>query len=138
MSNIDRTLKHLRPSLRLMAPQTFWFSFGFGIFNVAIGIALLAVKILFTLKVVGIIPLPVWGFIFLTQGLAMLGSLMVNNWKTTRIINILGVAIKTAWWLELISITIIGRSPFLLYVWSLLLFLQVINCIYFMPRVSRD
>jgi hypothetical protein len=26
----------------------------------------------------------------------------------------------------------------LLYVWSLLLFFQVINCIYFMPRVRRE
>jgi len=138
MSNIEKTLKQLRPSLRLVAPQTFWFSVGFGIFNIVIGLSLLMFKIFVTLQVVGIIPLTVWALIFFFHGISMLSSIIVNNWKLTRALNIVGVAIKTAWWLELIGITITGRSPFILYVWSLLLFLQIINCIYFMPRVSRD
>lgn len=138
MSSIERTLKNIRPSLRLAAPQTYWFSIGFGLFNVFVGLALYNLKILVTLNLVGIIPINVWGLIFLFHGVSILFSLFANNWKLTRYLNILGVAIKTAWWLELASITLIGRSPFLLYVWSLLLFFQVINCIYFMPRVRRE
>lgn len=138
MSNIDRTLKDMRPSLRLMAPQTFWFSVGFGLFNILVGLALYNLKILVSLNLVGVIPINVWGLIFFVHGIGILASLFTNNWKLTRYLNVFGVAIKGAWWLELASTTIAGRSPFLLYVWSLLLFFQVINCIYFMPRVHRE
>lgn len=138
MSNIEKTLKYIRPNLKDVAPQTFWFSLGFGLFNLIIGLALINVKIFVTLEVVGIIPLSMWAVIFFVHGLGMLTYLVTNNWKTTRAMNIIGVAITTAWWLELVGVVIVGRSPFILYVWSLLLFLQVINCIYFMPRVDRD
>lgn len=137
MTNIEKIIKDIRPSLRLVAPQTFWFSMGFGIFNIIIGSSLYSAHILTTLNVVGVIPLNMWGVIFFTQGVVMLGALLNNNWQATRYMNIVGVAIKTAWWLELLSITITGRSPFLLIIWSLLLYLQIMNFIYFFPRI-RD
>lgn len=137
MSNINQTIKEIRPSLRDVAPQTFWFTIGFGAFNTIIGIALYNVTILYSLKLVGVIPVKAWALIFLLHGLAMLGSLIFNNWKFTRLLHAVGVFIKSAWWLELLAVTITGRSAFLLYIWSLLLFLQIIVWIYFTPRVSR-
>jgi hypothetical protein len=138
MTNIDRTLKRIRPRLRDVAPQTFWFSIGFGVFNAVVGLALYNISILYTLRLVGVIPLKAWGFIFMLHGIFLLGSLIVNNWSFTRSLHFFGVALKSAWWLELLAVTISGRSPFLLYVWSLLLFLQIIVCIFFTPRVNRD
>jgi len=137
MSDITQTIKQIRPSLRDVAPHTFYFSIGFGIFNTLIGFALFNSTILYTLQLVGIIPIRMWALIFLFHGLAMLGSLVFNNWKTTRTLHAIGVFIKSAWWLELLAATITGRSAFLLYIWSLLLFLQIIVWIYFTPRVSR-
>lgn len=137
MSSIEQTLKEIRPKLRLAAPQTFWFSVGFGVFNVLVGVALFQVKILTTLDVVGVIPLPIWGIIFLVHGVSLLGAVAANDWRLTWYFNVFGIAIKTAWWLELLSITITGRSPFLLYVWSLLLYFQAINVKYFAPE-KRD
>jgi hypothetical protein len=137
MSDISHTIKQIRPSLRDVAPQTFWFSIGFGIFNTVLGIALYKATILYTLKLVGVIPIKAWALIFLVHGLAMLGSLVVNNWKMTRILHAVGVFLKSAWWLELLAATITSRSIFLLYIWSLLLFLQIIVWIYFTPRVDR-
>lgn len=137
MSSIDQTLKDIRPKLRLAAPQTFWFSVGFGVFNVLVGAALLQVKILTALNVVGVIPLQVWGFIFLLHGIGLLASVFANDWKLTWYFNVMGIAMKTAWWLELLAITLTGRSPFLLYVWSLILYFQAINVKYFAPENKR-
>jgi hypothetical protein len=138
MSNLDRALKQIRPRLRTIAPQTYWFSIGFGVFNTVVGLSLYNVVILVTLNLVGIIPIRAWALIFFLHGVAMLMSLALNNWKLTRALHFVGVSIMSAWWLELIAVTISGRSAFLLYVWSLLLFLQIVVCIYFTPRVSRD
>lgn len=135
--NVDQTLKEIRPNLRMVAPQTFWFSVGFGLFNTVMGFALYNVNVLLKLKVVGIIPMRMWGMIFLLHGIVMLLSLVVNHWKITRSLHFIGVTIKTAWWLELLATFLSGGTPFLLYVWSLLLFLQVIVCIYFTPRLGR-
>lgn len=138
MSNIERTLKILRPPLRKVAPQTYWFSLGFGLFNIILGYALFNVQILTTLQVVSIFPLQAWAVLFFLHGVAMVWFLRSNSWNVVRYLNVAGVAIKSAWWLELVSITITGRSPFLLIIWSLLLFLQVINYVYFMPRIDKD
>lgn len=138
MNDINQTLKDLRPSLRKVAPQTFWFSIGFGIFNTIIGVALFNLNILVRLKVVGVVPIKLWGIVFLVHGLTMLASVLANNWRLTRSMHLVGIAIKTAWWLEMLTVFIAGSSPFLLYIWSLLLFLQVIVCIYFTPRMRRD
>lgn len=138
MNSIDKTLHDLRPKLRIVAPHTFWFSLGFGIFNTVIGLALFNVKILVTLKVVGIISLKIWSIIFMVQGITMLHALATNNWNRAKALNLFGVFIKTAWWLELLAITLTGRSRFLLYIWTLLLFFQIIVCIYFTPKVTSD
>jgi|ERR1043165_317250 H+/Cl- antiporter ClcA len=138
MSDIDRMVANIRPKLRHIAPQTFWFSVGFGVFNAIIGWSLYNLTILVNLRLVGIVPIRWWAAIFFVHGLSMLVSLAINNWKMTRALHFVGVLIKSAWWLELFAATIVGRTAFLLYIWSLLLFLQIVVCIYFTPRVNRD
>lgn len=68
----------------------------------------------------------------------MLWALSINDWKITRLLNIIGIAIKTAWFLALVVLAIDGTAFFILYAWGLILFLQIVNYIYFMPRVRRD
>lgn len=140
MSDIDKTLSNIRPALRHIAPLSFWFSGGFGVFNMLVGIGLFNAQILTAFKVVGIIPLKLWGVIFMMQGLGMIYFLLTNNWKLIRLTNLIGVGVKTMWWFELISSFISGASqfPFLLIIWSLLLFLQAVLYIYFTPRVEYD
>lgn len=139
MTSIEKTLSKIRPKLRHVSPTTFWFSAGFGVFNVLVGLGLFNAKILTVLKVAGVIPLKVWGVIFVVHGLLMIYSLAINNWTLSRSLNSVGIGIKTMWWLELLNEFIYGttRSPFLLIIWSLLLFFQIIVFIYFTPRV-RD
>lgn len=138
MSSIDKTIRAIRPSLRLAAPQTYWFSLGFGVFNLVIGSLILNGQIFVTLQVIGAVPLSVWALLFIVHGASMLAALYINSWKFTRSLNVVGVGIKVAWLLEVVAITIAGRSSFILVVWLLLLFFQIINFLYFMPRVSRE
>lgn len=138
MTNIDKRLKEIRPSLKQIAPQTYWSSIGFGLFNVIIGLALITNNVLVTLHVVGIIPLNIWGVIFLIHGMLMLFAIATNSWKMARVMHSIAIVIKGAWWCELLAIVLTGKGAILLYIWSLLLFLQITIYYYFTPRVSRD
>lgn len=140
MSDVDKTLSKIRPKLRHVAPMAFWFSAGFAVFNILIGIGLLNAKILITLKIAGIIPLKLWGLIFLVLGVFMVYSLVINRWQLTKNLNMVGIGVKLAWWLELLSELISGTSktPFLMIIWTLLLFFQFIVYIYFTPELEND
>lgn len=137
MSDIEQTIKSIRPRLKDVAPQTFWFSIGFAIFNLVVGIALFNTTILTSLQLVGVIPLKIWALMFMAHGVYMLIALAMNDWKITRFIHLAGLLIKSAWWMELLAATVAGRSPFLLFIWSLLLFLQAVVWIYFTPRLEH-
>lgn len=139
MSEVDKTLNMVRPKLRHVSPLAFWFSGGFGVFNILLGLGLYNAKILITLVVTGIIPLRIWGVIFFVLGCTMVYSLTANNWKLTKNLNLMGIGVKLAWWLELLSELIQGTSktPFLIIIWSLLLFFQFVVFIYFTPRVGN-
>lgn len=140
MSEIDKVLSDIRPKLRHVSPMTFWFSTGFAIFNILIGVGLLKANILITLKVAGILSLKVWGLIFLILGILMVYSLAINSWSMIKSLNSLGIGLKLAWWIELLSQLISGTSktPFLLIIWSLLLFFQLVVFIYFTPEKENN
>lgn len=137
MSRIDRTLKEIRPGLRLVAPQTYYISWGFGLFNILAGLSLFNFpqqKFL----IVGAISLRIWSVLFVFFGLLFIYTLLTNNWRGTRFLHITGVAIKTAWLLELVTRSIAGKSLILVFIWALLIYLQAITYIYFTPVESKD
>jgi hypothetical protein len=138
MDSIDQTIKDIRPGLHQIAPWTFFFSLAFGIFNIILGVLLFNNLIFKSLELIGIIPMSLWGVIFFTHGAFIILSLATNNWNMTRKLHIVGIAIKSAWWLEILAVTVHGFSPFLLLTWSLLIALQAVIYVYFTPRINRD
>lgn len=138
VSGIEQTIRQIKPSLRQIAPYTFWSSIGFGLFNLVVGILLIDSQIFKSLQLLSFIPMWFWASVFMAHGAAMLLTLITNDWHITRKLHIVGVAIKSGWWLEILAATVAGFSPFLLCVWSLLIFLQVIISMYFTPRLRRD
>ncbi len=138
MSDVDKVIKVIRPSLRKIAPQTYWFIVGFGVFNILVGFALFMLYSLVKLVLLGVLPVRVWGVIFFVMGVASLYFALVNNWKMSRGVTLAWIVINSAWWLELIAGFIINHSPFVLFIWSFLLYLQIINFRHFTPRVSRN
>lgn len=138
MTKVEDTIVNSYPKLRLIAPQSFWFSVIFGVFNAIIGLGLITTTFLTKLIIVGVVPIKVWGAIFIIHGLALLLAVLVNNWKLSRALHLVGVAIKTAWWLELISESFSGVGfPFVLFIWTTLLLLQSVVYLYFYPRIDR-
>lgn len=137
MSEIDQTLKEIRPRMRLAIPQTFWLSICFGIFNVVIGTLLSLRIIALHLVLLGVIPIVVWGFVFILHGVCTLSSLMANSWDVSRGLHFAGLAIKSAWWLELMVGVVVGNNPAYFVIWSLLLAVQFVVWFYFSPRVKR-
>lgn len=138
MSDIDKIIKVIRPSLRKIAPQTYYFTLGFGTLNVLVGFALFMLYSLVKLELIGVIPVRLWGIIFFITGLSSLYFIVTNNYKISRGLALTWIVINSAWWLELVAGFITNHSPFILFIWSFLLYLQIINYIYFTPRVSRD
>lgn len=139
MREIDRKLKELRPSLRHVAPLTFFNSVGFALFNLVTGILFFFFPVT-NFVIVGIISLKLWAILFASLGLVFLFALWSNNWQVTRRMHLLGIFVKTAWLMELVA-----RLPtrgyaglVLVFVWGLLIYLQFITYVYFTPVKRRD
>ncbi|MFM9793289.1 hypothetical protein [Streptomyces turgidiscabies] len=137
MTAIDQTIRQMRPTLYQVSPYAFWWSLGFGILNIVVGSVMIAGVVFKTLEPVGSVPLWLWGVFFLLHGITVLVSFITKDWSLTRRMQLVGIAMKIWWWGELLAVTVDGFSPFLLIIWSFLIYLQGILWAYW-PRVSRD
>jgi len=139
MTNIEleRRIKQIRPALRLVAPLTFFIMIGFAALNIFIGASLFDFNFGLPLVVAGIISLHAWSAIFITHGLLILSAIQHNSWAWLKRLLLVGVTIKTIWLFELISLAIRGGSPFFVFVWSFLLYLQISTYIYFAPPLGK-
>jgi hypothetical protein len=127
----------IRPKLRHLAPQTYWLSVSFALFNISIGTAVLDGLILYKIQLLGAIPMKAWGLIFLFHGFLMLASLLFNDWKSTRALHLIGVIMKSTWLFEALAATMAGQSAFPLFVWAFLDTIQIVVYLYFTPRLDR-
>ena len=135
--NLEKTLRDIRPGLRLIAPQTYFVSWGFGVFNILAGLSLFNFPQQRFL-IAGAIGLKVWSVIFIVLGVGFVYMLRANNWRGTRLLHLAGVVVKTAWLLELVARSVVGKSFILVCIWALLLYLQIVTYIYFTPVENRD
>jgi len=131
MSNTT-AIKNIKPSLRLVAPLTFYIAAGYAVFNITAGMTLFnfpATKFL----IVGAISLKIWALIFIILGCISVFELFINNWRAIRGLMLVGIFVKGAWLMELIARSINGKSFILALIWALLLYLQAATYIYFTP-----
>lgn len=131
MSDIDQPLSAIRPKMRDVIPQSYWISVLFAIFNVVVGYLIFAGSILYTVKLVTIIPIWAWGLVFLALGVYMTAALASNDWKLSKSLHMAGIVIKSYWLCELMGSWILGGSPFPLVIWTLVLAIQVVVFRYF-------
>ncbi len=137
MSDIEKQLSHIRPSLRIVAPQTYYISWGFAVFNVLAGLSLMNFPQTQFL-IVGAINLKAWAIIFVVMGVLFLYALLTNQWRMLRSLHLMGVMVKTVWLMELVARAIVGKSFVLVCIWALLLYLQAVTYRYFTPVESRN
>ena len=102
MSDIDQVIKDIRPKLRHVAPQTYWASIGFGIFNIVIGISIMNISVLVHLSLLGFVPIQVWGLIFFIHGLGLITGIVINNYRMIRRLLAIGIILKSSWLIELL------------------------------------
>lgn len=135
---IKQTIRAIRPSLKVAAPWTFNTILAYGIFNLILGLGLYFLIPIyhFNVTLIGIIDIHSWGLIFTAQGMFMLLSLAFNHWKYLKFSLLTGIAIKTIWLLEIIVAAVRSGSPFIIFLWSLILVVQINTYIYFTPTVQ--
>lgn len=136
MDDIERAIKDIRPSLKAVAPITYYCCWVFAVFNVAVSIPLFNVNET-SFVIVGAISLQIWSTVFMVMGLTIAYSLMVNSWRLSRALMLIGVFVKSAWLMELIARTTSGKSFILVVIWATLIGLQGVIFTYFTPIGTR-
>ena len=135
-------LKKLRPPLRLIAPMTYWITWGFVAVNFLIGVSFMTIYKPATpiIIVTTYSPIEVWGVLFTLMGGNIVYGLLANNWNWARKSHIGGLVIKAAWLLALLER--IPENPpaaFVACIWGFLAFIQAVVYIYFLPaNVPKD
>lgn len=132
-------LAKARPTLRMVSPQSHWFVFIMGVFNVALGLTLLfgldKSRLSAPLIVVNeVFSYTFWAVVFITIGVVKLYALATNNWWLSRKTLLLGVSVKAMWAVALIfRIFISPGTVFLTLMWLTIAALQMVCYIFFMP-----
>lgn len=134
MSDVDRRIREIRPRMRTVIPQTYWVSMLFALFNIVVGALTFMGDILYTIKLITIVPIEAWGVIWFILGWWMIWALLSNNWKMTQTAHIAGMVIKSYWIAELLGSWILGGSPFVLVTWILIFCIQGVLLRYFDGR----
>lgn len=144
MSNIDKELQHARPSLRSVAPLSWWVVLIMCLFNVIFGISLFfgidQSRITAPLLIVNdILPYDFWGIVFFSLGILKLYALITNNWNLARRSLFVGVSVKAAWMVALTIRTFVSPGTvFLNVVWVTVALLQMGAYIWFLPPSRKE
>lgn len=135
---LEKELRQARPSLRLISPVSFYFIALMGVFNIVVGLAMIAIGLSFDDPVLtvltAIIPAWVWGALFLSLGVFKLVALKANHWLLTRSSLLAGVALKSSWAVALvIQVLQVSDNIFLTTCWITIAITQVIVYVHFLP-----
>lgn len=129
-----------KPRLFSIAPLTASICWGFAIVNIGIG---LAMSILYfnaptvPIAVANLLSYREWGIIYAMLGFIGVFSLLTNNWKLTRNIQLAGLAVKSIWLVALIIRTISAPPSLLItMIWLFFAFVQSMVYIFFTPIVA--
>lgn len=134
MHEVKHQIKELRPSLRIVAPLTWYIILGFGILNLVLGLSLMKYSFGTPLSIVSrYTPLPLYGVFFVVLGIFMLYNLQRNNWKILRRLLLCGLLIKTIWLYALVVRSFQGGNAIVLSLWLFITYIQAIAYIYFIP-----
>lgn len=108
---------------------------GFGVFNLAIGLTLFFWYPKIPLTVVSpTIPQDAWGIVFLLSGLIMFLGLFRNDYRLLRYMMVFGLFLKLMWEIGLLFRIREGGALFLVELWGMIAYLQLLGVIYFNPE----
>ena len=142
MTEIERKITSVRPSLRKVAPLTFWICWGYALVNIILGAGMYFLYLknpVVPIVVANILSYQVWGVLFWTLGLITGYALITNRWHLTRSAQFVGLFLKTIWGIALIIRSFSAPTTLLITgVWIFLAYVQVMVYIYFIPEVGQS
>ena len=128
MSELEAKLKELRPSLFDISKLEAHIILAYGVFNVLVGPILITLPRADNISV--LLPVPIWGVIFMLLGVWMLASLWTNNWQATRDSLLAGITVKTVWLIALLFVAMRSNWSVAL-LWGIFTWIQIVCYVYF-------
>ena len=137
MQNIEKELSKVRPHIKLVNPVVARGIYGFGIFNILLGISLFFQQSRFEGNVVilnFLLDFQLWGFIFFALGCYMLYAYHSNKWEGMRRSQLIAVFFKSVW-LAALFIRFISDydNSVLLIIWAFIVYIQVLFYVFYSP-----
>lgn len=139
MSTISQKIKQVRPKLRVISPISAAGIAGFAVFNCVLGTAL-AFEQARTVEffiVNEVFSYQVWGGMFVTLGLYMGISLLINSWRNMRWSLLIAIFLKLWWFMALVAREFIqdgNNNLMLIIMWSFITYLQLVLYVNFIPK----
>lgn len=140
MTNINKKLKNARPRLFTIAPLTTSVCWGFSIVNIVIGLAMIIIYkgTIAPIPIADVLSYRLWGAVFLSMGLFGAISLIRNNWRITRWVQLLGILVKSIWLIALIvRCFYYPQTVLITAVWFFFAYIQAMVYIFFIPSHFR-
>ena len=142
MNDLRQTIREIRPSLKIVAPMTFYTILSYSIVTILICVNWqLVQREVPEMRMVGLFSIKGWAIIFVSYSVFTLIALALNEWKWLKKLLIWGILLKIFWVLQLLSVAISHASPIVLssvITWSFFAYLQFLNYNYFTPKREND
>jgi len=133
-SMIKHKILSARPGLRRVNPPAFWFSAGFAVLNVILGIGVfLWEPTLFPVIAPNELVLHVWSGFFVLLGLGMMFSIATRRWDQIRYLMMAGMFSKVLWTIASLYRVNEGGTLIMAVFWSALGYFQALAIIFFFP-----
>jgi hypothetical protein len=141
MTEINKRIQEARPNLRLVSPLAAAIVLGYGVVNIALGVGLFFYVNPSPDSTFAIItawtPFQLWGVVFLALGLFKLYTLYKNDWVNMRRSLIVGILIKSVWFIALFFRFLDGGSILMLVIWFFFMYIQMVTYIHFIPNIKQ-
>lgn len=138
MNNLKQTIREIRPSLRIVAPMTYYTILSYSIATIILCVNFqLVQREVPEMRVIGIFDIRMWAIIFASYSVFMLMFLSLNEWKMIKKLLIIGILLKVFFLLQLLSVAITNSSAIVLssmITWSFFAYMQFLNYKYFTPK----
>lgn len=138
MNNLKQTIREIRPSLRIVAPMTYYTILSYSIATIILCVNFqLIQQEVPEMRMIGIFDIRMWAIIFASYSVFMLMFLSLNEWKMIKKLLIIGILLKVFFLLQLLSVAITNSSAIVLssmITWGFFAYMQFLNYKYFTPK----
>lgn len=133
---LQQAIKEARPPLSVVAPLTNAICRGYVAVNIAIGLGMILLYAPTTDIVIvnNLFTFDFWGAVFIILGLTQWWGLHKNDWQFSKFSLLLGLAVKSCWFVALAVRVLENPSAIVItLVWLFFAYVQAMTYIHFLP-----